>query len=500
MYYTDVFVGQDNNDKLKKALEAELNGSGLTDELTDLAEGLKDFIGYGSNGELTGKGIGKKDYASSYSKSEATWPECGSKPCPSCSSCHSSGPSSPSCHGSCCENCDVRKAAKIFLGMLPCLYYGLKILWVRCNDASQWKDWQGKISQDNSLRRFLVGMGYNLGKLDENKKGGEISSFLTNLFNNSNPLEKLYEKSKKYFTSLSSPSHVPSSDSKPKPKTVRDILLWLSGLPFTSGFKALLDHCKGLCDSVNSVQFNDFETSLFNSCFLLPVSVLTVIQRPGTSEVFPSESFINSKFFYPEDPFDLFNMLFDYVRKVFPPLKFLCLQCERKAAEGGWASCTFGQRCAEALQKSLPSGFTSSGCGSCDGHETYLCTANSTPDVHDGHCLNGQCLGSDSGKCKGKTGAHSSTNCKNPCSHPLLRFLLDGSEDLQNLPTPFKLPEGFPKMGFKISQLPTNGWSGYHSLLGVLDIFVGKANTNEKVCFLRDLLRLLLCLTRTPPS
>ncbi|KAK1933771.1 variant erythrocyte surface antigen-1, beta subunit [Babesia divergens] len=511
MYYTDVFVGQtDNIEKLKKALKAELNGfddSNALTQLNALASGLGNFIGYDS-GVLTDSGIGKKDVYSSSYDSNATWKElCKKCKCNSNSSrCSCKCPSSSVSSGSsdvcdpksCCDNCDVRKAAKIFLGFLPSLYYALKYLYDKCEKDNSWRD--NKINE-SSLGRFLRGMGYDLGKLDENKKGSKIFPLLKTLFNGSNPLQSLYEKSKKYFTS-SSHSPVPSSTPKPsQPETVRDILLWLSGLPFTSGFEDLLKHCKGLCDSVNSVQFNDFKASLFDSCFLLPVSVLTVIQRPGTSEVFPSESFINSKFFYPEDPFDLFNMLFDYVRKVFPPLKFLCLQCERKAAEGGWASCTFGQRCADALKKSSSftsssSGFKSSsgsGCSSCSGHETYLCTANSTPDVHSGHCLNGQCLGSDSGTCKGKTDAHTSTNCKNPCPHPLLRFLLDGSEDLQNFPTLFQPPEGFPKMGFKenLSSTARDGWSLYHVL---------KAFCQDGFYPLTRLVQFILCVSRYPPE
>ncbi|KAK1933766.1 variant erythrocyte surface antigen-1 family protein [Babesia divergens] len=459
-------------------------------------------------------------YSSAYS-SEASWASlpssrsgskcCGSSGSSSCtcppSGCSSS--TSPCDPSKCCPDCPQKKAAKIFLGFLPCLYYALKYLNGKCK-----VDWSGQnISQDSSLGRFFVGMGYELQKLDENKKGSQISSSLSSLFNGSDgPLEKLYNVSKNYFTSRFT-SLVPSSTSSDsKPETVRDILLWLSGLPFTSGFKALLEHCKRLCDSIkdssNPVNFIDFESSLYASCLRSPF-VLAAIEgsKSNESEGFPPYKSEISKFSYPEDPFDLLEKLCEYTRKVFPPLKFLCMQCENDSAQGGWKDCAFGQKCVEALGKSSTSGFTSSsgsGCGSCDGHNTYLCTAlGSNKDVHDGHCWGGECLGSNSGTCKGKSNGSSNhqanDKCKNPCPHPLLRFLLDGSKDLQNLPTPFKPPEDFPKMGFSKDQLPSPGWSGY-SLFVILDIFVGDSQSDKAHPVLRDLLRFLLCLTRTPPE
>ncbi|KAK1932194.1 variant erythrocyte surface antigen-1 family protein, partial [Babesia divergens] len=487
MYYTYVFVGinNDNIDKLKSALEAELNGSDLTDlnaELDALAEGLKSFIGYGSNGSLTGKGIGKNGYSSSYDSSNATWENlcknCQCKSNSSCSKCSCGSSVSSVCSNpsKCCENCDVRKAAKIFLGFLPSLYYALKYLNDRCNGG--WNTL--KINDhDKPLRHFLRGMGFDLEKLNEKKKGQEIFGLLSSLFTSSNgPLEKLYEKSKKYFTSR---SLVPSSDSPSdsKPETVRSILLWLSGLPFIPGFKDLLDHCKGLCsdikDSKNSVNPENFETSLFNSCFLSPF-VLAAIQRPGASNpLFIYDSLINKeKFFYPSDPSKLFEAFCDFVRKIYIPLNFLQYQCGRPSDQAGWKDCAFGQSCAEkfksspASSKSLsPSG--SSCCKSSAPHG-YLCTSSGTSNVHE-HCMNGnQCIGL--GTCDGK--AHSSGNCK-PCPHHLMRFLIDGSENsknLKNLESPFQPPEDFPKMGFKAESLPTPGRNG-RDLYDVLNSFCG---------------------------
>ncbi|KAK1935245.1 variant erythrocyte surface antigen-1 family protein [Babesia divergens] len=494
MYYTDVFVGSNDIDKLKNALKAELKGSGLTvdlKELEDLASGLGRFIGYDSS-ELTGKGIGKNGhYASSYK--DASWPECGSKPCPSCSSCSHSG-SSTSCNGSCCPDCDVKKAAKIFLGFLPCLYYALKYLYDRCNG-----EWSGHNinHKDYSLSRFLVGMGYDLQKLNDSNKGSDIFGFLNTLFKDSpGPLQSLYEKSKKYFTSF---SHSISSGSQ-DPLTVRDILLWLSGLPFSKGFEALLKHCKGLCDSTgNSVKFDNFETSLFNSCFLSPF-VLAAIQWPGKSEIFYHNFSDISDSLYPEDPFDLFNMLFDYVRKIFAPLKFLEYQCKTDKNSAGWQDCGFGKSCMEALESSSgsPAASTKSPC--CQSSSPYgiVCTGKRNDKDHAEHCISSKpevkCMGlkdcdnSPEVQAHASTDAHQSGKCT-PCPHPLVRFLTDSWPFLRNSPD-----SSVPPMGFSKENLPSPGRRG-EALHTALKDFCDSSSSP-----LTRLVQYSLCISRTPPE
>ncbi|KAK1934334.1 variant erythrocyte surface antigen-1, alpha subunit, partial [Babesia divergens] len=98
----------------------------------------------------------------------------GSKCCsnPSCScpsSCSSSNPSS--CDPSqCCPDCPQRKAAKIFLGFLPCLYYGLKILHARCKYGSGFAGWHditmdSKGLPSSGLAKFFFAWGYGLRPL-----------------------------------------------------------------------------------------------------------------------------------------------------------------------------------------------------------------------------------------------------------------------------------------------------------------------------------------------
>ncbi|KAK1935250.1 variant erythrocyte surface antigen-1 family protein [Babesia divergens] len=423
-------------------------------------------------------------YLSSYDSKSARWnllcsqsqrcSGCTSKSCP----CHKSTFSfSPNCDSKpCCKNCNVKKAAKIFLGMLPCLYYALDYLYKQCKG-----DWNALNISNNSLRRFFAGMGYDVGQLQD-KKGSKIFTLLSPLFTSSKgPLKKLYNVSKKYFTSRS-PSLVPSSDSQPK--TVREMLLWLSGLPFTSGFEALLDHCKDLCKPVSSLNFDNFGTSLYSSCLRSPF-VLAAIQWPGKSEIFPSDSSINSDSLYPSDPSDLFNMLVENVRKIFAPLKFLEYQCGKDRNSAGWKDCGYGQKCLEKFN-GTSSTSTSECCSDSLPRGIFCTSVPGVSNVHE-HCTNGHsCIG-PKGPCDNSSSkAHSTSGqaCSNPCPHPLLKFLCDIF--------PFSLP-GITPMGFK-DHLPATGKSG-ESLSPVLNSFCDSSSSS-----LANLFKFLTCISRTPPE
>ncbi|KAK1939084.1 variant erythrocyte surface antigen-1 family protein, partial [Babesia divergens] len=472
------------------------------------------------------KSLFRQEYVSSYDPDKASWnslcPKSGSQPCcgqPSCPPCSHSGSCPP---GGCCPDCPQKKAAKIFLGMLPCLYYGLKIVHERCNPANSelWPKWSGKISTPSDLNNFLKACGYDL-KILNDLQASQIYSSLSSLFNSGSTgsFDKIYDfVSKKYFSKTlpSSPcsSSCPSpsgSSSHVYPSTVRSILLWLSGLPFASGFNALLSHSKGLCPpSEKSLNSDEFLYCIHVSCFFVPVSVISAIQHPGASKSFLPSTSDWTSFCYPEDPFDLFNMFLENVRKVYIPLKFLEFQCERDKDSAGWKDCAFGRQCVKGLESSLSTSTPGSSCCKSSGPHGILCTSvPGESDVHE-HCISSKpgvsCLGltgkcEDSGDGQGPTDAHTSGKCKYPCPHPLQRFLTHGSESFpqsQSKDYPFALP-GIVPMGFSKNYLPATARSG-ESLLGILDIFVGDSDSDQKVCFLRDLLRFLLCLTRTPPE
>ncbi|KAK1932143.1 hypothetical protein X943_003257, partial [Babesia divergens] len=182
-------------------------------------------------------------YSSAYS-SKAKWDRLCSPGSP-CSGCRDSPPRCPcksafplpstSCNGSCCPNCDVKKAAKIFLGMLPCMYWGLKILHDRSKYDSGFAGWHDiSVSNDlpsSDLAKFFYAWGYDLRSL-KTKKGSEFFSLLDSL-STMKVLEKLSTLvTENYFTSnLISPPKDPKT-----PSTVRSMLIWLYGLRFQKHF------------------------------------------------------------------------------------------------------------------------------------------------------------------------------------------------------------------------------------------------------------------------
>ncbi|KAK1935535.1 variant erythrocyte surface antigen-1 family protein [Babesia divergens] len=449
-----------------------------------------------------------RGYSSAYDSASASWNSltpsnsgsnlkcCGSSSPPSCKCPQTCSPCNPS---QCCPDCPQKKAAKIFLGMLPCLYYGLKILRDRCQDPLTWPDWQYiSVSYDkpsSGLAKFLQAWGYDVRPLIS-KKGFEFPPMLENLYGSDKIFEKLYDfVSKKYFS-----IHV-SDASKSHPTTVRSMLLWLYGLRFQKHFSDLVENCKSLCSPFgNSFNSDAFCYYIHTCSFILPVAVISTIETSDSAQkAFSSSSSPEwTSFYYPSDSSALADMFFDYIRKIFAALNFLCIQCRLAGDQGGWQNCWYGKSCKlDPLSSTSGSSSSSSGC-SCLYSKAYLCTGKpyGTPDVHD-HCsgsFNGAtCRGFDSSGstgCPGTSG-HKSDICK-PCPHPLQRFLCHGSDSLsQNYP--FGLSDITP-MGFESSNLSStarDGWSLYHVL---------KAFCEDGFYPLTRLVEFALCISRYPPE
>ncbi|KAK1939102.1 variant erythrocyte surface antigen-1 family protein, partial [Babesia divergens] len=422
-----------------------------------------------------------RKFSSSYDSSNAKWDSLckfGSKCCgsSSCSQCQNCSPGSSQCPPQgCCEKCPKRLCAKIFLGMLPCMYWGLKILYDRCKDPVTWPDWQ-KISMNSdgnpssALAKFFFAWGFNVSPLRV-RKGSEFFVILKDLFgsdsnSNSGPITKLYLSVKLYIRP------VPSSDSDPSPSTVRSMLLWLYGLPFTSGFHDLVSRCKDLCSPFGkSFNADAFCYYIHTCCFLLPVAVISTIETSDSAQKAFSSSSEFSKFLYPSDSSALADMFFDYIRKIFAALNFLCIQCSLDKDKAGWRDCYFGQHCQTVKPSSSVSSASTSCCPPGSG-QGILCTKD------------------HSGKCSAASSASSSCNAK--CPHPLQRFLTATSNS-DSESYPFGLP-GITPMGFSPDNLPSPGRDG-EALYYVLNLLC----TNGYYPLTR-LVQFALCIFRSPPE
>ncbi|KAK1935523.1 variant erythrocyte surface antigen-1 family protein [Babesia divergens] len=414
---------------------------------------------------------------------------------------------------------DQRKAAKIFLGMLPCLYYGLKIVFDRCKYNSGFAGWHDiSVSNDipkNALAKFFFAWGFQTIESSGSStihmnpllQAMVLPVLLENLFTPESKgiLKNLYEKSKIYFTSFSSRSISNSDSPSNPPTTVREILLWLYGLRFHKHFSDLVLYCSSLCLPFgNSFHPDAVCYYIHVSCFLLPVSVISVIQCPGASKSFLPFTSDWESFCYPDDLSSLFEKLCEYVRKVFVALHFLRFQCGRPGDQGGWQNCWYGQKCSvEPL--SSPSVSTSPSCSSCKYSGAYLCTGQPYgTDAHN-HCKDGQtCLGFGSGStCKDDKhnvppkGSGKGKACSQKCPHPLQRFLVDGSSDSKSKSQDSKslfglsgiVPMGFSKEN--LSSTARDGWSLYH----VLKVFC-----EDGFYPLTRLVQFVLCVSRYPPE
>ncbi|KAK1932172.1 variant erythrocyte surface antigen-1 family protein [Babesia divergens] len=461
-------------------------------------------------------GILTRKFSSSYDSSNAKWDSlCSSKPCcsnPSCNSC-TSGSCPPQ---GCCEKCPKRLCAKIFLGFLPCLYYGLKILYDRSQDPVTWPDWQyiSVYSNDkpsSDLAKFFYAWGYDVKPL-KNKKGFDIFPILGILFS-SGSLNSLFETSKKYFTSSSlSRSSLPSG-STPKspsdPSTVRSMLLWLYGLRFHKHFSDLVENCKSLCSPFgNSFNADAFCYYIHTCSFILPVAIISFIEDSSSAQKVFSSSSEWQNFSYPSDSSALADMFFHYIRKIYTALNFLKFQCERDKNSAGWRDCAFGQGCKEGLESSLSTSTPGSSCCQSSGSHGILCTSVPGVSNYHEHCTSSKpevkCIGLE--KCNQVSGsaptdAHSSgdTKCKPSCPHPLLMFLIDGSLGSESFPQPqskdypFALP-GIVPMGFSKEKLPEKAHSG-QNLYHVIEPFC-----KDGFCPLTRLVQFILCISQRPPE
>ncbi|GIX63143.1 variant erythrocyte surface antigen-1 family protein [Babesia caballi] len=174
--------GYSNSGKLETAVKS-LNG--FTDAAQGLgtfyieglfkkvAEGLQQLIGYNSMYQLEGNGIGRKQsspYTSSYSI-QAKWE----------SSLNTATSS------------EAQKAANIFLGSMPILYFGLTYLLWRCSGKHGWQDQrlQGD-SEISELSDFMNVMGYDTNKLNSGVNGQTIAKLLGTDGDSIQDLKELY--------------------------------------------------------------------------------------------------------------------------------------------------------------------------------------------------------------------------------------------------------------------------------------------------------------------
>ncbi|EDO05972.1 variant erythrocyte surface antigen-1 alpha subunit [Babesia bovis T2Bo] len=181
---------------------------------------------------------------------------------------------------------------------------------------------------------------------------------------------KLYILSCAYFTGLQKKN---TTESTPRtPKTIREILYWLSALPYSPAYPEILQHSKEVMKKVAPDVGDKKQLSFYQTGRTAPITVhefnlfahfqavtqycpLVLIGIQGglhstkgtdkTTEPPIHSLYANTEchFTYPAVSIQAYNQVVHYIRALFYQLYFLRKQCAVKVALGGkWRECRYG--------------------------------------------------------------------------------------------------------------------------------------------------------------
>ncbi|GIX65468.1 variant erythrocyte surface antigen-1 family protein [Babesia caballi] len=424
------------------------------------------------------------------------------------------------------QGSDQEKCAKIFLSCIPLIYHGLTHLSWRCSNNNSWSTLQfnGFGGRGGTLNHFMVGAGYTEYTKLSSSEGGNVmaavASRLPEFHNVDSPTRNSYTEYLKalqdrfnrtltsavvatlqdqtmpalFFAAQAYFQHARLSktgDSK-SPTTIRDILYWMAGLPFSPGYSELEKYVGALVPEgglyvANSetkirgdiITAADMKGYLLTSCLSIP-GLLGVIQGSSGSEKEPWLHTLlsnGSNFKYPSGS-EVFKLLCDYTYAVQFQLCFLYNQCRSGYDEGfGWRDCNYGSEATTNSNTPMTS---------------FICHA----DCKEKH--------SGSGECKHEVNR---TKCgQNGSPSPLQAFLTDNLKgfSLTTRTNNIQYAEGHMKehppgalchipMGFTASTIKAGRNPVYHIYVVLEGICGGAASP------LRQLYENLTCLTKRLP-
>ncbi|KAK1937253.1 variant erythrocyte surface antigen-1 family protein [Babesia divergens] len=392
--------GDDNSGKLLAPLKVLLGQSVANDldsNIMKLASTFRNFADW----------IGSGDYSYSYS-SNARWENLckwysSARCCKDKSGCDKC--KGGSCDGSCCNDCELIKCAKIFLGIIPCLFNGLNYLCIMCKG-----EWKEKHFGDSDFNGFLRVMGY--------------------------PFTYVY------------PSGTGMSRSTTKPTTIRDMLQWFSVFPLRPAFEPLLEYCDSQCkDMPITIKAKELKLNLRSFCFLCPTILMTIECPDGSDSPFWYDLHRDAlQFNCPVDVYTLFETVNEYIYTLSVHLNFLRIQCSRTKDQGGWQYCKYGRYTSAegAVGSNTQSYYHYNQHCDCPKASEYLCTHTGNNYYYYGY------------------------NSGNDCPSPLRKFLMGNSSHFKNtVKMGFKLSEkSHDKEGEDICKVLKRLWEpGQESLI-----------------------------------
>ncbi|GBE62891.1 hypothetical protein, conserved [Babesia ovata] len=246
---------------------------------------------------------------------------------------------------------EAAKCAMILLTITDTLFRDLNELRMKC--ADEWSHML--INPFTPLGAFLQQRGYRVtsagvpdGELrnDSDCSGQKIRELTDNIME---PLDELHEYLKCYLRACH--LHIPPS---PKyPGTVRDILAWFAGLPYSVLYERVQAHCNVLFRGEGDAVVKHCLGSIPGALSLVThrcSALLTTICGNGrgfdhADYPYACNFWDNSRgFHYPSDLADLLHMLTHLCKCLLLALNFLRARCKYDASTGhGWRDCQYGR-------------------------------------------------------------------------------------------------------------------------------------------------------------
>ncbi|CDR71925.1 hypothetical protein, conserved [Babesia bigemina] len=287
---------------------------------------------------------------------------------------------------------DAHRCAKIFLTAFSTIYEAVHDLRINCNSLKG-----HQIHSTSDLGRLFLRHGFRVSHGDkqhwelQNKDviNGEYVanriSFRVDAAKDNEHLKKCESNERKtnvlfnlfdilkcllrHVDQYNAACHIAILPKPRTPCTVFEMLVWLSGLTYTSAYQALLsDGFTNVLDNPDTPLAGDGEITVFDIeksyleahpqrityksirtvlQYLCSKSydLLTTVVGHGDAATFYACDYSNNtlNLYYPSSGEDCLQMLLDFLRRILQPLRYLFERCSVADKNYGWADCHYGR-------------------------------------------------------------------------------------------------------------------------------------------------------------
>ncbi|GBE63120.1 hypothetical protein, conserved [Babesia ovata] len=282
-----------------------------------------------------------------------------------------------------------RKGAQVCLTIIHNLMWSTHHLFYNCLRNYRDIKMDGSTAGENKheLSKHLQRHGFDIDNLKTDKTGREVAVKLGNGFHtysefHKDPQQKIdfnayltlaknatngaavLLKLFNYLETYNQVCHLELPKYKRYPCSVRDMLGWMCGLPYTAVYKTIEGHCKKLlneenkatgkmpnredpviCEILQRELCDNLSLTCQNSYHVLVTICGNGHGAPNSDYPYACEYSNNSRsFHYPTTVSALFDMLSDICRRLLCALYLLRIRCRYAASHGnGWRDCAYGQ-------------------------------------------------------------------------------------------------------------------------------------------------------------